>query len=174
MTFFCAGTAAAADRLDDVLQHAPMATLVVLRAGGVGGASVGWGGLALSAGASYVLSAATTYGLKHAVSERRPDSSDRRSFPSGHATMAFAGATALRHEYGHVSPWVSVGGYAMATLVAADRVRRDRHYVHDVLAGAAVGVAATELVYYVNKRYARTRKATVAVGPRQVALTVRF
>ena len=145
-----------------------------LRLAGVEGRSASWGQLALSAGAAYIVSAATTYGLKHVVSERRPDGSDRRAFPSGHATMAFAGATALRHEYGHLSPWVSVGGYALAALVAADRVRRDRHYAHDVVAGAAIGAVITELSYLINKRFVRARKTDIVLTSQTVGLTFRF
>jgi len=162
------------DAIDDVLQHVPMASVLALRVAGVDGQSAGWGALALTAVASYGVSAGVTYSLKHLVSERRPDGTDRRSFPSGHATFAFAGATVLAHEYGRVSPWMAVGGYAVATLVAADRVRRDRHYVHDVLAGAAVGFAATELTYYINKRFVRARNVDVALSPTSVALAVRW
>ena len=162
------------DALDDVAEHLPMATVVALRLAGVEGRSASWGQLAMSAGAAYIVSAAATYGLKHAVSERRPDASDCRAFPSGHATMAFAGATALRHEYGHLSPWVSIGGYALAALVAADRVRRDRHYVHDVVAGAAIGVGITELSYLINKRFVRARKTDITLTAQTVGLTIRF
>lgn len=162
------------DALDDIAQHVPMASVVVLRACGVEGRAASWGDLVLTAASAYVLSAATTYGLKHIVDERRPDHSDCRAFPSGHATMAFAGASVLRHEYGHLSPWVSIGGYAYATLVAADRVRRDRHYVHDVCAGAAIGIAATELTYYINKRFVRARNADVIVASQGMGVVVRF
>lgn len=162
------------DLPDDVAEHVPMAAVVALRLAGVEGRSASWGQLALSAGAAYVVSAATTYGLKHAVSERRPDGSDCRAFPSGHATMAFAGATALRHEYGHLSPWVSVGGYTLAALVAADRVRRDRHYAHDVVAGAAIGVGITELSYLINKRFVRARKTDIILTSQTVGLMFRF
>ena len=162
------------DVLDDVAEHLPMATVVALHLAGVEGCSDTWERLALSAGAAYIVSAATTYGLKHVVSERRPDHSDYRAFPSGHATMAFAGATALRHEYGHLSPWVSIGGYALATLVAADRVRRDRHYVHDVVAGAAIGAGITELSYLINKRFVRARKTDITLTAQTVGLMVRF
>ena len=162
------------DLPDDVAEHVPMAAVVALRLAGVEGRSASWGQLALSAGAAYVVSAATTYGLKHVVSERRPDGSDCRAFPSGHATMAFAGATALRHEYGHLSPWVSVGGYALAARVAADRVRRDRHYAHDVVAGAAIGAGVTELSYLINKRFVRARKTDIILTSQTVGLTFRF
>lgn len=139
------------DALDDVLQHAPMATVFTLKACGLNDGT-SWKQLALTGVASYVLSAATTYSLKQVVQERRPDKSDRRSFPSGHATFAFAGATMLAHEYGQTEPWVAIGGYALASLVAVDRVVRDRHYLHDVCAGALIGVAGTELSYYLQRQ----------------------
>lgn len=139
------------DALDDVLQHAPMASVFVLKACGVSN-ETSWQQLALTGAASYVLSAATTYSLKQVVQERRPDKSDRRSFPSGHATFAFAGATMLAHEYGHSEPWVAIGGYTLASLVAVDRLVRDRHYLHDVCAGAVIGVAGTELSYYLQRQ----------------------
>lgn len=70
--------------------------------------------------------------FKLTVQERRPDGSTRDSFPSGHATAAFALAAmqpAREQPY-----W-----YAGATLIGVSRVTLDRHYVHDVLAGAALG-----------------------------------
>ena len=45
------------------------------------------------------------------------------------------------HEYRKVSPWIGVAGYALATGVAVDRIRRNRHHWGDVVAGAAIGVA---------------------------------
>ncbi len=139
------------DGLDDILQYTPYATVLTLKACGVGSRS-DWPQLAANTAMSFVVSAGVTYTLKHTVNEWRPDRSDRRSFPSGHATFAFAGATVLHHEFGHVSPWISVGGYTVATLTAADRVRRDRHHWYDVAAGAAVGVLSTELTYFVTDR----------------------
>ena len=139
------------DGMDDLLQHAPLATVYVLKACDFD-CSSSWLELALTGLSSYALSSATTYSLKQVVAERRPDHSDRRSFPSGHATLAFAGATVLHHEYGNLSPWVTVGGYGVATLVSLDRLRLDRHYLHDVCAGAAIGVLSAELTYYLRKR----------------------
>lgn len=139
------------DAADDVLQYAPYAAVFAMKACGVESRH-DWAGLTARTAMSFVVSAGTTYILKNSVSERRPDRSDRRSFPSGHATIAFSGATVLHHEFGRVSPWISVGGYTVAALTAADRVRRDRHYWHDVAAGAAIGVAGTELSYFLADR----------------------
>ena len=164
---------------DDVLQHLPMATVFALKAcgvqpmGGING-QTRWDELALTSMASYAVATAVTWSAKQLVSERRPDDSDCRSFPSGHATYAFAGATMLRHEYGHLSSWVMVGGYGLAVLVAADRVRLDRHYVHDVCAGAAVGIAATELTYLLKRRLVRSKSVDVAFTGDAVAFRYTF
>ena len=48
------------------------------------------------------------------------------------------------HAYREVSRWIGVAGYAVATGVAVDRVRRNRHHWEDVVAGAAMGVASAE------------------------------
>ena len=158
-----------AQDVDDVMQHVPMASVLVLKGFGCDSKSE-WPELLLTAGVSYAVAAGTTYCLKHTVNERRPDGTDCHSFPSGHATFAFAGATALRHEYGHLSPWVTIGGYGVATLVAADRVRRDRHYIHDVCAGAAIGVLATELTYFVKRKFFKDKRVELSFTGQSLSL----
>ncbi|MBP3767978.1 MAG: phosphatase PAP2 family protein [Prevotella sp.] len=158
--FACASSVLAqqrhGDALDDVLAHVPMATVVAMKLGGVESRH-DWTQLAVTAGASYLLSAGVALGLKRGINEWRPDHSDQRSFPSGHTTMAFSGATVLHHEYGHLSPWVSVAGYGVATAVAVDRVARDRHHWYDVAAGAAIGFGCTELCYWASRRLFKSR-----------------
>lgn len=174
MAFLSLSSYGQGEAIDDVLQHVPMATTLALRTSGVKSQSDTWAEFLVSTGTSYVLAAGTAYGLKHTVHEWRPDDSDQRSFPSGHATFAFAGATALRHEYGHLSPWVTVGGYGLATLVAADRVRRDRHYTHDVCAGAAIGWLSTELTYYIKKKYIKNGHLDVTFTGQSLSLALRW
>jgi len=82
-----------------------------------------------------ITSSLITEVLKHIVREKRPDSSARTSFPSGHATAAFAAATMASHYH----PKQALLWYAGATLIASSRVQLHRHYVHDVVAGAAIG-----------------------------------
>lgn len=82
-----------------------------------------------------ITSALITQGLKKLVREKRPDSDERDSFPSGHATVAFAAATMLS-EY---QPKQKLLWYGGATLIAWSRVKKRRHFWHDVVAGAAVG-----------------------------------
>ena len=66
---------------------------------------------------------------------RTPDSS---SFPSGHAASAAAFATGVALE----NPYLALPIGALAVGVAASRVVTGVHYPTDVVAGAAVGVAA--------------------------------
>jgi membrane-associated phospholipid phosphatase len=88
----------------------------------------------------------------HAFGKGRPLAFAGRyeSFPSGHATVAFALAGALTEETARHWPgrqWV-VGPvmYAVATGVAFARVYRDRHWASDVLGGAVVGTLVSRRV----------------------------
>ena len=100
--------------------------------------------LALAADAG---SALVTFGLKNAVNRPRPEGTFTRSnssFPSGHATAAFALATVFAHEY----PKLSIPCYALASGIALSRVYLDRHYPSDVLAGAVIGFAMAKLALH--------------------------
>jgi membrane-associated phospholipid phosphatase len=80
-----------------------------------------------------------TDGLKSTIHEERPDESNDRSFPSGHTSMSFSAAATLHKRYG----WkYGIPAYAVAAFVGAARVEADKHYVHDVVVGAAIGEAA--------------------------------
>jgi membrane-associated phospholipid phosphatase len=85
---------------------------------------------------------ALTYGIKGTVRRSRPEGGGY-SFPSGHATAAFASATVLQRHFG----WkVGIPAYGAATYVAAQRVQGKRHYLSDVAFGAALGVVAGRTV----------------------------
>lgn len=162
------------DGPDDYLRLLPVASAFALKACGVEGAS-SWQRLVVNTATSYVLSSATAWGLKHAIHERRPDGTDNRSFPSGHATVAFAGAHALYKEYARVSPWIAVAGYGVATAVGVDRIARNRHHWYDVCAGAAIGILGTEAGYWLGDRITGEHsRYGLAVGPQAVSLTVTF
>lgn len=101
-----------------------------------------WNG-ALQAGGSIGATALVTYGLKEALPEWRPDRSDRKSFPSGHTSMAFAAAATLHNRYG----WqAGLPAQIVAAFVGVSRVKADKHHWYDAVAGAAIGEAAGFLI----------------------------
>jgi len=100
--------------------------------------------LALAADA---LSAGITFGLKLAVNRDRPEGGTERSnssFPSGHATGAFALATVFSHQY----PRATIPAFLAATAVGLSRIYLGRHYPSDVLTGAAIGFGSACLVIH--------------------------
>jgi membrane-associated phospholipid phosphatase len=112
----------------------------------------------------YVATDAAGSILKLVVGRHRPDSSNDawrfrplgyhnewRSFPSGHSYHAFAIASSIADESDQVS--VDILSYAVATLVAAQRVYSRAHWPTDVVAGAVLGIGFS--------RYARRQ-----IGPR--------
>ena len=80
-------------------------------------------------------------GIKALVREKRPDSNAHDSFPSGHATAAFAVATVE----GSLHPKQAPLWYLGAALISYSRVRLHRHTTGDVLAGAALGFGVSKL-----------------------------
>jgi hypothetical protein len=113
-----------------------------------------------------VLSALATRVLKHTFGRERPFlgtgpdefngpsiHEDWDSWPSGHATVAFAVATAFHLEYR--KKWVSVLAYSLAALSGWSRMRDDKHWASDVFAGAAVGIVTTRAVFRARKERER-------------------
>jgi membrane-associated phospholipid phosphatase len=82
-----------------------------------------------------------TEALKNLVHEKRPDSDSHDSFPSGHATAAFAVATVESDLHPHQAAlW-----YLGAALISWSRVRLRRHTTGDVLAGAVIGTGTARV-----------------------------
>jgi membrane-associated phospholipid phosphatase len=85
-----------------------------------------------------ILAQAATQLIKFTTQRTRPDGTSL-SFPSGHTSSSFGTATVLQSHFG----WkAGVPAFAVATWVAASRVEKDRHFVSDVVAGAALGIMA--------------------------------
>ena len=98
---------------------------------------------ALQAGGSVVAATLVTTGLKEAFPELRPDGSDRKSFPSGHTSMAFAAASSLYNRQGQS---VGIPALVVATFVGFARVQADKHHWYDVMVGAGIGAASGFLI----------------------------
>jgi undecaprenyl-diphosphatase len=88
----------------------------------------------------------------HLFISRSPDP----SFPSDHATAAFALAVAV-FLWHRRAGWLML---AMATVLAVSRVAVGTHYPGDVLGGAAIGAASALIVYYTPA----ARRLTNALG----------
>lgn len=157
----------------DVTRYVPWAGMLGMKVCGVDSRD-GWKVLLPKAAASALVTVGTVYTMKETIREWRPDHSDRKSFPSGHTAFAFAGAANLHHQYGHVSPWISIGGYAVAAFTAVDRVCRDRHHWHDTVAGAAVGLLSAKLSFFVADRLFPKGSVDVAVGPTAISMCCSF
>lgn len=134
---------------DDILQYTPGMVMLGMKALGVKGRS-SWGRMAVSDAFSIALMASVVNTLKHTVHERRPDGSNSRSFPSGHTATAFMCATMLHKEYGHISPWISIGGYTVATATGVSRILNNKHWISDVMVGAGIGILSTEMGYFLT------------------------
>ncbi len=126
------------------------------------------GKMALVNAQALAVSFFATVALKHTIGRQRPpigacwddpnandscDDRDTLSFPSGHTSMAFAGAglVCLNHEV--LSPlgggWDRAACYTAlgaATATGVLRMVANKHYLTDVIAGAALGLAAGYLL----------------------------
>jgi membrane-associated phospholipid phosphatase len=108
---------------------------------------------------------ALTYLLKTAITTPRPyayqtatggslngfDIASGASFNSGHAAMAFAAAGHLLwQDRLHWS--LPAIGLATATATGVFRVQAGKHFPHDVLAGAAIGLGSSWLVHRFRRK----------------------
>ena len=109
-----------------------------------------WPRFIVNTGASVVVAFGAKTALKAMISEERPDHSDNKSFPSGHAAIAFAAARSLDKEFRKDCIWIPIAGYAAATAVGVERVASERHHWYDVVAGAGVGIGAAELTWWLS------------------------
>lgn len=150
---------------DDLLRYIPMGATVLISITGVKGKhpildQVALGGLA------YVLADFVVYRTKVATHVTRPaPSTDQTSFPSQHTSVAFVGATMLHREFGHLSPWISVAGYTTAAWVGYARIARNRHFMTDVLMGAAVGTMVTNATYWMYDALMPKLKERLSLRP---------
>lgn len=134
--------------LEDYLQNVPAYSVFALNAIGLKGHNGTVDRIALY-GISNTIMSQTVSKLKTWSRKIRPDGSDRRSFPSGHAANAFAAAEFMRLEYKDKSPVYSIVAYGIAATTGAFRIYHNNHWFSDVVAGAGIGILSTNLTYFV-------------------------
>lgn len=110
---------------------------------------------------SLAINTVVTEGLKYAINRTRPyekyptevfpySIENDGSFPSGHASMAFATATTLTIEF---KKWyVAVPAYAWAAGVSYSRLYLGEHYPTDILGSAVVGAGSAVLSHWLTKK----------------------
>ncbi|MFR9564908.1 MAG: phosphatase PAP2 family protein [Rikenellaceae bacterium] len=135
--------------VDDYLQYAPAALMLGLKASGVESRS-SWGRMLTADAISVAVVTLSVKALKYSTSVKRPDTAADNSFPSGHTATAFMTATMLHKEYGARSYWYSVAGYSAASATGLMRMINNRHWISDVMVGAALGILSTEVGYLLS------------------------
>lgn len=105
---------------------------------------------------SIAVTAVVVFGLKNIIRRPRPpnltyevrvaDCGKDFSFPSGHASIAFASATILA-AFDKKRKWFY---YLVAALIGLSRIYLQCHYFLDVLTGVAIGCAISKLTVYIT------------------------
>lgn len=132
--------------IDDYSQYAPAIAVYGLDLAGIK-AKHNFRDRTIVMATSYTIMFASVQTMKNTIDIWRPDSSNNKSFPSGHTATAFVGAHILFKEYKDTSPWIGVGGYAVATATGALRVLNKKHWISDVVVGAGIGILSAEAGY---------------------------
>ena len=111
---------------------------------------------------SFIVAGIFEGALKFVVGRKRPSTttepfkfsplSGNASFPSGHTTEAFAGATVFAEQYPHW--YVAVPAYAAASAVGLSRLRANQHWLSDVVAGAFLGSGTSHFLRLHRKKKA--------------------
>ncbi|WP_207427449.1 phosphatase PAP2 family protein [Pedobacter sp. SYSU D00535] len=79
------------------------------------------------------------------------------SFPSAHATLAFAAATVYAMEY-RDKPIIPILSYTGATLISLSRITENQHWTTDIVVGATIGYLTGRQVVNNYHRYAKIKR----------------
>jgi hypothetical protein len=101
--------------------------------------------------------AAPTFRGPYLNNKNGHENSFSSSFPSGHATVAFAAATVFALEY-RDKPIIPFIAYSAASLVSVSRITENKHWLSDVVVGAALGYLSGKQVVNNYHRYANQQE----------------
>jgi PAP2 superfamily protein len=96
-----------------------------------------WSHMGLDLLRAQIVSQTFVHAIKYSVRRDRP-TGECCSFPSGHAATAFAMASVIERHLGYR---MSIPAMAIATYVGTSRLHDNRHFLSDVVFGAALGTA---------------------------------
>jgi membrane-associated phospholipid phosphatase len=111
---------------------------------------------------AFIVNSTYTEIFKRAVGRQRPDMSDNKSFPSGHASNAFALATVANAHFGAK---VGIPAYLAAGAIGLARVDKNKHNLSDVVAGSALGYIVGRTVVKQDGGTTRGRKTRFQLVP---------
>ncbi len=112
-----------------------------------------WRETGFLAGEAVLNSLVITEAMKYSLGRERPNQGNGSgpffqggvSFPSEHASAAFAAAGVIAHEY--PGPLTKIGVYALASLVDYSRFRARQHFPSDLFVGSVLGNMVAQSVY---------------------------
>lgn len=129
------------------------------------------------------LSTVTTYALKYAIAREGPDQTSSpnqwfkgggKSFPSEHASAAFAVGTVLAESGNDEYRWLRRAlGYGLGVVTSYERLKHNAHWLSDTVAGAALGAATANFAMKRNYRNFNETSWTVTPVPGGMMLTYR-
>jgi len=141
--------------------------------------------VALDGVSASIISALATSAIKGVVGRRRPNTGmgphsfspfqGDYSFPSGHATGAFAFASVIATHYDN--PWVDATAYGVAGLVGLARIQLNAHWASDVVGGALIGGVIGHHLVHFNQERREQHSAftpTISTDGQQLLLTWAF
>ena len=98
---------------------------------------------------SYIVTTSITHILKHTTQRLRPDGTDYLSFPSGHTSAAFSGASFIHFRYGLK---YGIPLYCLASFTGYSRIHANKHHIEDVMAGAGIAILSS---WYFTSPYSK-------------------
>lgn len=104
-----------------------------------------------------------TSAIKYSVRAPRPNDNDvRNSFPSGHSATIFTFSGYVMAEHGG---WYGAGAMSLAVLCGYSRINDKMHRLHEVVAGATIGLAYGIGISRLQRKRLKGKEDTFHVTP---------